>query len=143
MKWISVVGLLLAVACGVKKQPEQVSVAQDKTEAPASGHYIALYAIDNRVKIMVDDSVCFDSKTVHDSPEVNASINLTPLITHQSKNITIELYNGEEPYNDQIDPLWEVRYEYIVDGEVLDFVHDHSNDNALGIVFSKTYSIKP
>lgn len=140
-------GLLILVSCSTpSKKAENASNEIDakdtKTNISASAGYIlALSKIDNSVNVYIEDSLVFASGTIHESPEVDFQLDLTQFIKDESETLRIELFNGVEPYNSQIDPYWEIRYDLIIDGEIVDFVHEYGDDNGIGLVYENSYVI--
>ena len=97
--------------------------------------------IDNTVNIFINDSMIFTSGLISDNPELDLRVDLTPFIIEGSEKLRIELYNGQEPYDDQIDPYWEVRYDLILSDELADFDHAFEKNNAIGLVYTNEYII--
>lgn len=144
MKYIPICALLALLSCGSPSKENDKKQAEETTEeAPTqtTGYFLAISKVDNAVKVFVNDSLIFDSGTIHESPEVDFELNLTPLIVDGSETVKIELWNGVEPYHEQADPLWELRYDLIKDGEIIDFIHEFGDDNAIGLVYENSYII--
>ncbi|MEQ9402704.1 MAG: hypothetical protein RIM99_03885 [Cyclobacteriaceae bacterium] len=144
MKKLFVVLMFVIVGCGGPAKKEAASdnkSTQDENE-PSSGYILAISKIDNNVNVYVEDSLIFTSGTIHNSPEVDFQIDLSQFIKDGSETLRIELLNGVEPYDQQIDPYWEIMYDLIIDGEIVDFIHEYDDDNAIGKVYENSYLIK-
>ncbi|WP_425392916.1 hypothetical protein [Ekhidna sp.] len=137
--------LSIIASCGSpSKDQKDQSKSDEKAEAEkqsSEGYLIAISEIDNSVSVFVEDSLIFTSGTIHSSPKVDFQIDLTQFIENGNEKVRVELYNGVEPYNPQHDPKWEVRYDLIIDGEIVDFVHEFGDDNAIGKVWETTYDL--
>lgn len=144
MKHLLIVFVLLAFSCNppaIKDNKKTEDTPSSKSEKTDANYIVALSKIDNNVNIYVNDSLIFKSGTIHDSPEVDFEVDFSAYINDGSETLKIELWNGVEPYNEQIDPLWEVMYDLIIDGEIVDFIHEYGDDNAIGVVYENTYVI--
>ena len=104
-------------------------------------HMLVFTKIDNNVKVLVNDSLVFSSGLIPDSPELDLRVDLTPFVKDGTEKLKIELYNGQEPYADQLDPFWELRYDLILNGEISDFDHVLEKNNALGLVYQSEYLV--
>ena len=135
--------LLISACSAPKKEQEETKeeVTQVKEQELQAKYLLAISEIDNRVNVLVNDSLIFDSGTIHNSPEVNFKIDLTPYVITGDEEVKLKLLNGLEPYEPQADAQWEVRYDLIVDGEIVDFVHEYDDDGRIGEVFETTYII--
>ncbi|MEP0984695.1 hypothetical protein [Ekhidna sp.] len=145
MKKILILLLVIGVGCSTpskEKKEESKEVVSEKEEKISSeGYFIAITEVDNSVSVFVEDSLIFTSGTIHSSPEVDYQIDLTEFVKRGDEKIRVELYNGVEPYNPQNDPKWEVRYDLIIDGEIVDFVHEFGEDGAIGKVYENVYKL--
>jgi len=106
-----------------------------------SEHMFVFTKIDNKVDVFINDSLIFSSGLILNSPELEVRVDLTPFIEDGSERLKLQLYNGQEPYTDQLDPSWELRYDLILNGQIADFDHLTEKNNALGMVYQTTYII--
>jgi len=138
-----VILILLFIGCtSVNSEKKTVLETTSETgDIPESEHMVVFTKIDNTVKLFVNDSLIFSSGLIPNSPELDLRVDLTPFIKDGSEKIRIELYNGHEPYTDQLDPSWELRYDLILNGEIADFDHLIENNNALGMVYQNEYLV--
>lgn len=104
-------------------------------------YLLSISEVDNSVKVYVEDSLIFSSGTIHGSPEVDYQIDFSEFISDESETLKIELYNGVEPFEPQVDPLWEIRFDLVINGEIVDFVHEFGDDNGIGKVYEINYVI--
>ncbi len=118
---------------------------QETTETPpeqtTTEFGISFNKINNKAKIFVDDSLIYESETIHTGYEVDYFIDISPYISIGAEIIKVELYNGVEPYNEQTDRKWEIMFDVVLDGEVVDFVNESKRDNTIGKVFEAEYVI--
>lgn len=147
MKYL-IAGLILVVSsCGTpsgEKSAEATkfdSVEEAVVDNSSADYLLSFTQIDNSVNVYMDDSLIFTSGTIHSSPEIDFEIDFTQFVTDGSETLRIELYNGVEPYDQQVDPLWGVRYDLIIKGKIVDFVHEFGDDNAIGKVYESSYVI--
>ena len=75
------------------------------------------------------DSLIYTSGIIHKSPEVDFQVDFSQYITDESETLKIVLFNGLEPYDEQIDAQWKISYDLILNDEIVDFVHEYDNDN--------------
>lgn len=146
MKYFALLTLAFVVSCNPpslkgNKKSSLPEATGDKVDGSGASYIVALSKIDNNVNIYIEDSLIFKSGTIHDSPEVDFQVDFSDYIKDGTETLKIELWNGVEPYNEQIDPLWEVMYDLVIDGEIVDFVHEYGDDNALGVVYENSYII--
>ncbi|MFY0608072.1 MAG: hypothetical protein JXR10_15235 [Cyclobacteriaceae bacterium] len=107
-----------------------------------NGYRLVFSKIDNKVNVYIDDELIYTSEAIHKNPELDIEIDLTPYIKAPMSILKIDLFNGEEPYHDQLDPAWEVRYEIFYGAELLDFIHEIDDNNLLGKVLEISYVLK-
>lgn len=142
----SVVVSLSILSCSPPPIGDNGGKATDPTtEAVEKGktakYLLSISEVDNSVNVYVEDSLIFASGTIHSSPEVDFSIDFTDFIKDGSETLKIELFNGVEPFEPQVDPLWEIRYDLLINGEIVDFVHEFGDDNTIGKAFEIQYVI--
>ena len=106
-----------------------------------TAHMLIFNKIDNKVNVSINDSLIFTSGLISDNPELDIRVDLTPFIKDGSETLRIDLYNGQAPYVDQLDPYWEVRYDLILNQEIADFDHAFEKNNAVGLVYTNEYQI--
>ncbi|MEP5613495.1 MAG: hypothetical protein ABJP45_14680 [Cyclobacteriaceae bacterium] len=146
MKYLTLGLILFVSGCGSPsseksseaKKPDAEEVAPDNSSAD---YLLSFTQIDNSVKVYMEDSLIFTSGTIHSSPEIDFEIDFTQFVEDGSETLRIELYNGVEPFDQQVDPLWGVRYDLIIKGNIVDFVHEFGDDNAIGLVYENSYVI--
>ena len=115
--------------------------SESKDQTSNQKYLLSISEVDNSVKVYVEDSLIFSSGTIHSSPEVDFQIDFAQYITDESETLKIELYNGVEPFEPQVDPLWEIRFDLVINGEIVDFVHEFGDDNGIGKVYEISYLI--
>ena len=105
------------------------------------GTYIAFYNIDNEAKVTVNDSLVFMSGMINNNPSLVLDIGLEEYLKSGNNSVRVELYN-DECNNCHHNP-WEVRYEFIENNEVVDYVNESSSDESTsgGLKFEKVYEI--
>lgn len=150
MKKFFVLFTIVVFSCGgpakkedLKDQKKESEAKKEaKAESVASSDYLlAINKIDNNVFVYVNDSLIYTSGTIHKSPEVDFQVDFSQFITDGSEVLKIVLFNGVEPYNDQVDARWEIGYDLILNGEIVDFVHEYDDDNTIGQAFEISYVI--
>lgn len=148
LKLFSPLILILFILIGCNPPPIKGNKAKDETESPsqnkakgASDYILAFNKVDNKVDVFINDSLIYTSGFIGYSPELDLQVDFGQFIKNGNEVLRIELYNGYEPYDDQIDPLWEVRYDLIIEGEIVDFIHEYGDDNGIGKVFETQYKI--
>ncbi|WP_420317638.1 hypothetical protein [Ekhidna sp.] len=145
MKHLYLVLAIVIFSCGApsneKKEVAEESEVKETENNSSPGYMIAITEVDNSVSVFVEDSLIFTSGTIHSSPKVDFKVDLTQFVVNGNETVRVELYNGIEPYNPQHDPKWEVRYDLIIDGEIVDFVHEFGDDNAIGKVWETEYNL--
>ncbi len=53
--------------------------------------------------------------------------------------LRIDLYNGLDPYDNQVDLHWELVYDLYINDEIVEFVAESDDDGKIGRVFSETH----
>lgn len=139
MKHLLWIFLIVCISCSPPSIGNNNQSSEPTSNVSANGYILSISEVDNSVNVYVEDSLIFASGTIHSSPEVDFKIDLSPFVKDGSEKLKIELYNGVEPYEPQVDPLWELRYDLIVNGEIVDFVHEFGDDNGIGKVYENTY----
>lgn len=144
MKYLTFLLIGILFGCGTpSSQKKNDAPAKEKTEEiSANGFVLAITEVDNSVRVFIDDSLVFSSGTIHSSPEVDFKIELNPFIKDGTEELKVEVYNGVEPYEPQHDPLWEIRYDLIYNGEIVDFIHEFGDDNKIGLVYENVYILE-
>lgn len=98
--------------------------------------------IDNKVDILVNDSLVFTSGIIDHNPDLENkfSCQIGPFLTPGKDEVTVRLYNAYEPYNvDQNDKHWEIEFVLHKGQKEIDFMWDSKDDFAQGIVFEEKY----
>ncbi|MEO1256049.1 MAG: hypothetical protein AAFY41_14360 [Bacteroidota bacterium] len=137
------IGLVL-FSCGApsgKKKQESTDESSSSTQTN-SENKVVFNKINNKVKVYVDDSLIYESETYLAKYEVQNSVDISPYIINGSEVLKIELYNGTEPYEELDDPKWEIMFDVILDGEVVDFVSESIRENKVGKVYEMTYKVE-
>ncbi|MEO9476663.1 MAG: hypothetical protein ABJG41_14070 [Cyclobacteriaceae bacterium] len=103
------------------------------------------YHIDNKVEIIVNDTVVYSSPEIDKNPKIegNLSFNISKYLTDKEDIVIIKLYNGFEPYPEhEKDKHWEIEYSLIKNGkEEIEMMWDQGNNSKTGLVFKKTYRL--
>lgn len=97
--------------------------------------------IDNKVEVMVNDSLVFSSGIIDNNPDLKSDykVYLGNYLTESKDEVIIRLYNGFEPYQDQDDKHWEIQYVILKGEEEYEYMWDYEDDYRLGIVFEEKY----
>ena len=105
------------------------------------GTYIAFYNIDNEAKVMVNDSLIFNSGMINNNPSLVLDIGLEEYLKSGNNIVRVEIYN-DDCSTCHHNP-WEVRYEFIENYQVIDYVNDGSFEESTsgGLKFEKVYEI--
>jgi len=144
MKSLFPLFLILFIACG-SPSSKTSEVNNDTSlikDYPDEGYLFSITSIDNRVNILVDDSLVFDSETIGGGQKVNFEVPITAFLKRGDEVVKIQLYNGIPPYNPQFDQEWKIAYDFVIDGEIVDFAHESGSDGKVGVVFENTYKIE-
>lgn len=150
MRFYILIAALLTFSCDTSTQKKDV-----KDEKPVAGQgkklaeeidsdfKVVISRIENRAHVYVDDSLIYKSDYhISTKDGVNEQIDIRSYVENGAKKLTVALYNGNEPYKNQTDTYWEIMYDLILDGEVVDFVHEKRNETKLGRVFEAEYVIE-
>lgn len=147
MRYLLIIAALVFYSCNPpsikdNKKSKPGNEENNKLEGLQDSKYILAFAkVDNTVNVYVNDSLIYTSGFIGHSPELDLKVDLGQFIADAEDRIRIELFNGYPPYDDQIDPLWEVRYDLIINGEIVDFIHEYADDNGIGKVYENEYII--
>lgn len=146
--------LIFLFSCSSSSNEEsQQETAQEapSTEVPAekpinselqSDYMVKFTKIDNVAYIEIDDSVIYKSEfTYGGENDIDYRVDLTKYVEDGAEKISIGLINGTEPYEDQADTHWEIMFDLILEGEVVDFIHEIKLENELGYVYEAEYNI--
>ena len=138
--WAIVIGTIVGVYYHVLTEPasQKESYLLQKIH---SGKYIAFYNIDNEARVLVNDSLIFDSGIINNNPVLDLEVGLLESLRKGKNLVKVELRNRD---CDSCEPTpWGIRYELIEDGEVVDFVHQNSTNEDLGggLKFEKIHEI--
>ncbi|WP_420576208.1 hypothetical protein [Ekhidna sp.] len=149
MKYLTFLSLaFLVVACGNStgndnNNKDILGLETSKVaETDITGSSVLFSRINNKAKVFVDDSLIYESKTILSGYDVDEKVNLDPFVSNGAEVIRIELFNGVEPYDDQIDQKWEIMYDLILEGEVVDFVNESIYENKIGRTYEASYKIE-
>lgn len=140
----SIFTLVVCAALAVGCSSSSGNTGSNETENPGSEvvaedvpkYQLVFRQIDNRAKAYVNDSLIYDSQNMAGAIELE--IDLSEMVSEGNAKLTVELYNGKEPYN-QLDSYWEIVYDIFIDGELIEFVRESGNDGQVGKVFSETH----
>lgn len=104
---------------------------------PKEHYYIQFERIDNRADILVNDSLVYSSGTIDFNPELNElhSIYLGNFLTSELDKVVVRIYNGHEPYLDEDDKHWEIKYVLLENEDLVDYVWEYEDDGTIGVVF--------
>ncbi|MEQ9466211.1 MAG: hypothetical protein RLN88_02310 [Ekhidna sp.] len=150
MRFYILIVTLFTFSCGSTTQKEQAKeekpeVVQEKKEKEqvSSDFKVVISRIENIAHVYVDDSLIYKSEYhISTKDGVNEQIDISSYVENGAKKVTVALYNGNEPYENQTDTYWEIMYDLILDGEVVDFVHETRNETKLGRVYEAEYVIE-
>ncbi|MAE87334.1 MAG: hypothetical protein CMB80_31665 [Flammeovirgaceae bacterium] len=112
------------------------------TDHDAEDYVFVFNKIDNKVEILVNDSLIFDSGTVNHNPELEGlyTCNITKYLTSERDVVVVRLYNGFEPYpEEQKDKHWEIEYSLNKDGVEVEQMWNEGDDFKIGLVFEEIY----
>jgi hypothetical protein len=146
MKAYFFIPLIFCLSCASKteKAESSESAQVEAKEEPAvetSDFYLKFTKVDNIAHVYIDDSLIYKSEyTLGGANEVAYEVDISSYIDN-SKKLKVVLYNGVEPYDEQVDTYWEIMYDLILDGEVVDFIHEQEQENTVGIAFESEYVI--
>lgn len=106
-----------------------------------SGKYISFYNIDNEAKVLVNDSVIFDSGIIDDNPHLDLNVEIEPFLKVGKNTVKVELRNSD--CSTCPTTPWGIRYELVQEYEIVDFVEESSIDerDTGGVKFEKSYEI--
>lgn len=99
--------------------------------------------IDNKVEILVNDSIVYTSGTIDNNPNLEGDyeIYLGNFLTKAEDIVLIRVYNGHEPYENEKDEHWEIKYVLNEGSAEYDYVWEYGDDNAIGLVFEEEYKL--
>ena len=141
MKNIVVLILLIVASCSPPRPKEEKNEEVIDQQNVNSDYILNFKKVDNLAKVYIGDSLVFTSQIVHGNPEVDYNFDFSSFVKDGSEILKVQLYNGEEPYHQQEDQHWEIRYYIIIEGEVVEFEHEFGDDYTIGIVFEKEYEL--
>lgn len=98
--------------------------------------------IDNKVEIIINDSLVYDSGTLNHNPELKGLYNydISKHLTRERNEVIVRLYNGFAPYpKHQKDKHWEIEYSLFKNGKEYDLMWDVGDDYRTGLVFEEKY----
>jgi hypothetical protein len=138
--WLLLVGGVILMYSYILNQPIG-SKEFHQFRKLSSGKYISFYNIDNEAKVLVNDSIIFDSGIIDDNPQLNLNVELEPLLKEGKNFVRVELRNSD--CAECPTTPWGIRYELIQDYEIVDYVEESSFDvrDTGGVKFEKTYEI--
>lgn len=99
--------------------------------------------IDNKVEILVNDSIVYTSGTIDNNPNLGKDfqIYLGNYLTEDEDRVVLRVYNGHEPYENEEDQHWEIKYVLNQGSEEYDYVWEYADDNTIGLVFEEEYKL--
>lgn len=138
--WCLLVGGIISIYYFTFNQPIS-SKESNEFRKIKSGKYISFYNIDNEAKVLVNDSVIFDSGIIDDNPHLHLDVELNPFLKEGRNTVKVELMNSD--CSTCPATPWGIRYELVQEYEILDFVEESSIDerDSGGVKFEKTYRI--
>lgn len=107
-----------------------------------NNYIISFIKIDNRVEIIVNDSIVFNSGVINHNPNVKEFVgfDLSPVLTPEKDEVIVRLFNGYEPYHEGMEDVhWEIEYEMMKGDKVYDIMWNEADDNRIGQVFEEVY----
>lgn len=113
--------------------------AQDYKE---TDYFIEFYKVDNKVDIIVNDSLVYTTGTIDLNPDLKGNMNfyIGAYLTDKKDEVIVRLNNGYEPYDmEQSDKHWEIEYAIKKNGVEYDYMWDADDDYRVGVVFEKKY----
>ncbi|MEQ9007019.1 MAG: hypothetical protein RLP12_03980, partial [Ekhidna sp.] len=144
MKAYLIIILIFCLGCvsKTKKSPPSESAeieTKKESKTEKSDFYVKFTKVDNRAHVYIDDSLIYKSDyTLGGANEVAYEVDISSYINNSEK-LKVVLYNGVEPYDEQVDTYWEIMYDLILDGEVVDFIHEQEQENIVGVAFESEY----
>lgn len=104
-------------------------------------YYIQFEKIDNRADILVNDSLVYTSGTVDFNPDLGEQhlIYLNNFLSEEEDKVVIRVYNGHEPYSEEKDTHWEVRYLILENEKMIEYVWEDGDDGRIGLVHEMTH----
>lgn len=96
--------------------------------------------IDNRVEVLLGDSIIYNSGVIDFNPELDFRLNLDSYKVESNK-LTIRLFNGSPGRSSDSDPHWELRYLLYKGDEVVEYEWQQEDDYQTGMVFEVTYEL--
>ncbi len=98
--------------------------------------------IDNRVEVLVEDSLIYNSGLIEGNPELTFKVDVTKHLVKGLNKLTIRVFNGSEYLPDQDDSHWEIRYEINQNGKLFDYIWDDGDEKVIGKVFEMTHYLE-
>ncbi|WP_420317644.1 hypothetical protein [Ekhidna sp.] len=96
--------------------------------------------VDNRVEILVNDSIIYDSGTINDPHSFSGKkISIGPYLKHANNKVVVRLYNGYEPYENQIDRSWQIKYALMEGTDEYENYWEKGRDYRVGLVLEEAY----
>lgn len=105
-------------------------------------YIISFYQIDNKVEIIINDSIIYSSGEVDRNPDFEGllTVNISKHLTRPKNEVIVRLYNGFEPYpEDEKDKHWEIEYSILKNEQEIDFMWNEGDDFRNGLVFEERY----
>lgn len=102
----------------------------------------AFYKIDNKVEIIVNDSLIYSTEEMKGNPDLEGKLtySIGHLLTEGRDEVIVRLYNGYAPYpEEKKDQHWEIEYSILKNGQEYDLMWDEGNDYKTGLVFEEVY----
>ena len=143
---------LIFLSCSSSNEKKEDAKDDNKESIPSAeldetlttdddSFYMIFSKIDNRVVVQMDDSVIYDSKTIGGNPDLNLRVDLMDFYNLGMYSLKVDLYNGVEPYDPQMDSDWRIVYDIYRGTELIEFIAESGSDGRVGLVFSETHSL--
>ena len=83
----------------------------------------------------------YTSGTIDFNPDLTEvySVYLGNFLTPKKDKVVVRLYNGHEPYENEEDSSWELKYVLLKNEDLVDYVWESENDGRIGVVFEMTH----
>ncbi len=103
-------------------------------------YLIRFHRIDNKVDIIVNDSLVYTSGVIDSNPDFKGekTLYLGSYLTNEVDEVVIKVYNGRKPYIVK-DKHWEIEYVIEKKGIEYEYMWDEGNNNEVGLVFEEKH----
>ena len=104
-----------------------------------NGYKLEFDKVDNRIEVMVGDSVIYDSGLIGYKPDFSLTVPIDESLLEYSKVLKVRLHNGTEGLKEGEDIHWEIRYYLYKGDEIVDSHWREADDGQIGVVFESSY----